>query len=200
MARQLTIKNTIAKRINKCELILRYGFLRTPLALFDPSMNWHSISIHPLQARSRSVHRAIINVVQNIETNKSICACILREHAVFYSEHKTSSIKAPELITSLSNFAIEVQSLNLQNVDAILDSCCIHREKEINQFASRPDGNLNSFSCIPLCPIPSEKCFRWSNPTWKSSCWSTSQTAIRSCEIELGRNGRACEEILAEAL
>jgi hypothetical protein len=41
-------QNAIAKRIKEFELILRYGFLRTLLALFDPSMNSDSISIHPL--------------------------------------------------------------------------------------------------------------------------------------------------------
>jgi hypothetical protein len=34
----------------------------------------------------------------------------------------------------------------------------------------------------------------------KSSSWSSSQRAVTSGNIELGRNGGACEELLAEAL
>jgi hypothetical protein len=115
-------------------------------------MNLDSISTRQLQVRSQLVHRKIVNVVQNVGTNKSRSACILRQHGVFLPEHKTGSMKAPELVTSLSSFAIEIQSLNLQNVDTITDNCCIHLEKAINQFyvwAGWEGEFLQSHSSMP---------------------------------------------------
>jgi transposase len=118
----------------------------------------------------------------------------------FLLRTETGSMKAPELVTSLSNFATEVQSVNLQNITAIIDSSCIHMEKEINQFCVRAGWKFEFLQPYSSIPNPIGEMLSLIKSDIKSSCWSTSQTAITSCNIEFGRNWGACEETLAEAL